>query len=124
MYKPIEVNPKSVVKIIQATFPDYRRKKVRIYPANSVVFNGVNWSGGSKSVYKACAIDGNKMPNQPDMGVSAPWNNPFEGLECNIPQGFVIVEGGWFLGKVSILTIYVNPEDMPKLIEYSPTNNQ
>lgn len=50
----------------------------------------------------------------------APWDpKQVEGAKVEIPQGCVLVEGGHFCGKESILYLHVNPHDMPKFIEAS-----
>jgi hypothetical protein len=97
--------------IVKATFPDYRKHKVAVKTAEKIMFSGVNWSGGSKSEYRACTIDGRPLENMVDMGMAAPWENPYEGLWVNIPPGMVVVEGGFFCGKKMMLRITVNPGD-------------
>ena len=113
----LEIKSKDVKGIIQATFPEYRKRKVYIKPVEKVKFNDVNWSeGGSISIYKACTIDWKPLNEKIDMGIPAPWNNPFEGLEIPLPINNVIVEGGFFCGQERILYLYINPANMPKLI--------
>jgi hypothetical protein len=46
----------------------------------------------------------------------APWENVAEGKTLPVPQGYVVVRGGHVCGKASILTITVNPADMPRLL--------
>jgi len=111
------IEAKQVKNIINATFPDYRKRKVFIVPRKTVTFNGVNWSGGSRSEYRACSIDGQKQGKLVNMGQAAPWENPFEGMKVDLPLNTVIVEGGYFCGKKSTLCIYVNPENMPLLLK-------
>lgn len=112
----MEVSTKEVKDIIQATFPDYKKRKVHIEPVEKITFYGLNWSGGSKYVYRAATIEGGSLPEKLDMGAIAPWRNPFEGVTANLPQGCVVVQAGWFCGKTVTATIYVNPNDMPKLL--------
>jgi hypothetical protein len=100
--------------IIRATFPQYKKHSVYLSAAESVSLSSLNWSGGSRSEYRACTSDGKPIPNKFNMSAPAPWENPFEGLQCNIPQGVCIVSSGFFCGKQSTLHIYFNPADMPK----------
>lgn len=112
----IEAATKDVREIVKATFPDYKRKKVIIQASETVTFFDLNWSGGTKSEYRACTVEGRPLPSNYNMGGPAPWNNPFEGMTVNLPPGAVIVKGGYFCGKVSLLYIHVHPSNMPKLL--------
>jgi len=112
----LQIATKEVKHLVKATFPNYKRHKVVITASETVTFHDVNWSGGSKSEYRACTIDGKPMETKVNMGGPAPWNNPFEGKTVSIPPGFVVVQGGHFCGKTSMLYIHVHPENMPKLL--------
>ena len=106
---------KQVKSIINATFPDYRKRNVFIKESDTVTFYDVNWSGGTRSEYRACTIDGKPLQTMVNMGGPAPWANPFEGLKVNIPPGMVVVSGGHFCGKVATLSITINPLDVKLL---------
>ena len=112
----IEVKAKDLKPIIKATFPNYRKRLVYIKPTTKVTFHGLNWSGGSRSEYRACTVYGKPLPNKVDMSIPAPWNNPYEGLSVDLPPEAVIVEGGHFCGKTSTLRINVHPDNIPKLL--------
>lgn len=109
----ITVETKQVATIARAV--DYRRRKVWIQPCEHMTMQGVNWSGGSRNTYTAIDLETGRQAT-PNTGAPAPWNNPFEGLEVAIPKGIVIVRTGFFCGKPSMMTIYVHPENMPKLL--------
>lgn len=102
--------------IISATFPGYKKRQVYVVATDAVTLGGLNWSGGSRTEYKACTTDGQPIPNKVNMAAPPPWENPFEGARCEIPQGVVIVQGGCFIGKPATLFINCNPADMPKWI--------
>ena len=110
-----QIPSKQVKHLINATFPEYRKRTVFISASDKTTIRDVNWSGGTKSVYKACSLDGRPLKTTVNMGGPASWENPFEGLEINIPPGMVIVQGGHFCGKPSTLFITINPVDMPLL---------
>ena len=112
----IEVATKDLKHIVRATFPEYKRKKVIVVATENVTFHDVNWSGGTKSIYKACTVDGRPVASKVDMGGPAPWENPFEGKTVALPEGAMVVQGGYFCGKVSLLYVYVNPANMPKFL--------
>lgn len=112
----IKVKAKDVKHIIQATFPDYRKRDVIIDAREMVTLHDLNWSGGTKSEYRACAIDGETNSRRLDMGRPAPWANPYEGLTVPIPIDCVVAEAGYFCGKPRTMRLYVNPANMPKFI--------
>jgi hypothetical protein len=113
------VKTKDVAQIVRATFPEYRKKQVAIWPGETVTFHDVNWSGGTKSEYRACTLDGKDARSGPDMGYAPPWANPFEGKSVEIPRGYCVVKGGHFCGKTATLYIHVHPADMPALLAHS-----
>jgi len=113
----LELKSKDVKPIINATFPKYRKRKVIITVTNKVTFYDVNWHGGTKSEYRACTVAGEPIKSKVNMGVPAPWNNPYEGLEIDLPKNAVIVESGYICGKARTLCIYVHPDNMPKLLK-------
>jgi hypothetical protein len=115
--REMEYPAKNFRAIIDATFPDNKKRTVRVVAQEQVTFYGLNWSGGSKNEYRACTIDGRPIESKYDMSAPAPWNNPFEGKTVSIPVDAVIVFGGFFCGKRRQLTIYVHPQNMPKWIE-------
>lgn len=107
----------TVAPIVRAAFPDYRRKKVSVKAAEAVMLQDLNWSGGTRSIYRAVALDGSQTGGD-TLGHSQrhPMDNQAEGASVPVPQGFALVRGGDFCGKPSLLTIYVNPADMPRLL--------
>lgn len=120
----IELASKDVAQIIRATFPSYRKRKVRIVPSDSVTVYDLNWSGGTRNEYRACTLNGERLGSLARFNAMAPWDNrQIEGATLPIVQGAVVVEGGFFCGKESTLRIHVHPADMPKYLpEPSPHN--
>jgi len=112
----LTVSTKDVRHIVKATFPSYKRRQVVIKTSETVTFHDLNWSGGSRSEYRACSVDGKPIDSRVNMNGPAPWANPFEGKQITLPVGAVIVEGGYFCGKTSMLYIHVHPENMPKFL--------
>jgi hypothetical protein len=116
MRQAIELKPADVKAIVNATFPDYRRKKVWVYAAETVTLYDLNWSGGARAEYRTCTLNGQPAGSAAKYNAMAPWDNVAEGKTLPVPQGFVVVRGGHFCGKASILSITVNPADMPRLL--------
>ncbi len=115
---PIKVksNEKGIREIIAATFPSYKRHHVYLVPTTSITLSDLNWSGGTRTEYRACTIDCRPIMATVDMNSPAPWDNKFEGKTVELPINTVIVQGGYFCGKVAMLRINVNPENMAKLL--------
>jgi hypothetical protein len=66
--------------------------------------------------YRACTLNGQFAGSTDKHNAVAPWENRAEGATIPIPQGHVVVSCGHFCGKPSMLSIYVHPVDMPKLL--------
>ena len=118
---PIEIKQwqrdATISHIVAATFPSYRRRKVIIRAAESVTLSDLNWFGGTRSEYNTCTIDGQPVGTSAKYNAMSPWDTrQIEGRELPIPQGMIVVRGGHFCGKESLLTIYVNPADMPRYL--------
>ena len=116
MINAIYIDPKQAAPIIRATFPSYNGKHCKIRAQDRVTFNGLNWSGGSRSTYRACRLDGTPIESQHDMSAPPPWSNPFEGKTVSIPAGCAVVEHSIFCGKDMGLTIYAPPADVAPLL--------
>jgi hypothetical protein len=120
-HPPIEITnwPKDrgIALIVKATFPSYKRKKVLVRASETITFSDLNWSGGTRSEYRACTLAGHGLGSMDKYHALAPWDpRQVEGQSVPIPQGSVVVRGGYFCGKESLLTIHVNPADMPKYL--------
>ena len=107
----------SVAAIVKATFPSYKRKKVYIRASETVMFQDLNWSGGTRSEYRACTLDGQPAGSMDRYHALAPWDSrQVEGQSVPVPAGMIVVRGGHFCGKESILCLHVNPADMPRYL--------
>ena len=116
----IHVKPNDVLQIVSATFPEYHGMKVKIQAAERVTLSDLNWSGGTRSQYRGCTLDGRKTGGADTGNMQPPWANQYEGAVVPIPPGMCLVMHSHFCGKDSGLTIYVHPSDMPK---YLPSGN-
>jgi hypothetical protein len=117
--KTFHVEPKDVQNIIRATFPNYAGKKVSVQGAEEVMITDLNWTGGSRTRYAACTLDGQPTGNADAGNAAPPFRNPVEGKTVPIPQGFALVAHVMFCGKDLGLRIHVNPADMPKYLPVS-----
>jgi hypothetical protein len=87
MREPIELKPADVKHIVAATFPDYRRKKVWVYAAETVTLHDLNWSGGTRAEYRTCTIDGQSAGTAAKYNAMAPWDNIAEGKTLPVCRG-------------------------------------
>lgn len=121
MLPAIKVARQDVAAIVAATFPSYKGRKFRIAAKDAVSLQDLNWSGGTRSQYRGCTLDGKSSGAADGYNARAPWDNPAEGATIPIPVGFALVEHVIFCGKDLGLRIYVNPADMPKLLPNAET---
>ena len=119
MRDPIAVKRADILALINATFPDYRGRKFKVIASGRVFFSDLNWSGGSRSQYRACTLDGKLTGTMDKYNHAHPWDHQAEGKTCEIPRGACVVRHSIFCGKDTGLTVYIHPEDMPKLLPVS-----
>lgn len=101
-----------IAAIVKATFPDYRKRKVRLYADDVITLHGLNWSGGSRAEYRACTVQGRFVGSTERYAQMHPMNNVAEGATLPVPPGIAVVEGGTFCGKTATLRITVNPRTL------------
>lgn len=105
-----------VAKLVHAAFPGYRKHTIYIWYNGTVTLTDINWSGGCRSEYYAMTLDGELTGGSQKYSQMAPWNNPAEGMELPIPEGFVVVEGGQSGRETATVKIHINPLDISKLL--------
>lgn len=106
MNEVVRVTRKQVAPWLAATFPEYRGRKLRVHVAERVTFYDTNWSGGTRSEYRAVREDGRSTGR---LAVPAPWANPVEGATVDLPQDTVLAEHTVFCGKDAGVCFYVHP---------------
>ena len=110
----------TVRRIVNATFPSYRKRKVWVRASESVSIYNLNWDGGSRNEYRACSIEGRAGGSLDRFKDYAPWD-PRQIHNQSVPllPGAVVVQGGTFCGKDATLTIHVHPSDMPRYLAHT-----
>lgn len=116
MFDRTPVKRDAVAPHIRATFPDYKGRKFWITPARSVTLHDLNWAGGTRNQYRTCTLDGRGIGGSERYALMAPWENPAEGVDLALPQGFIVVMHGVFMGKETGVTLYVHPDDLARLL--------
>lgn len=105
-----------IKEILQATFPDYNGRKIKIkteFPSSLHSY----WSGGSKRYFRFYQPATGKLFHINDL--DAPWIQYKENREFNpemIPDSVILVEHRYFCGENLGITIYVKEPDY-KLLE-------
>jgi hypothetical protein len=116
MRQAIYVTGDMVAPIVRGSFPAYRGKKFQVEATETVTLRDLNWSGGTRSEYRVCTIDGQPIGSTAKFAAMAPWDNPAEGATMPIVPGTAVVEHIMFCGSDLGLRIYVHPADMAPLL--------
>jgi len=102
-------SPKEIAAICKSL--GYRRKKYALYVTERVTLQGLNWSGGSRSVYTAIDL-ATGHASTPNLSRPHPMNNAAEGVTVELPSGTALAKTGTFMGKPSMLYLYVRPDNL------------
>jgi hypothetical protein len=121
-------------QVIQRAFPSYRKLNcfVTTFPEAGVNINSY-WDGGSRREYALVELSTMQRKSLPTNSLPyfdkasrgmANLENPAVSTDHvgnitlkYLPVNFVLVEAGTFCGKSATAFVYVNPENMPKLLE-------
>lgn len=105
----------SVERIIKASFPDYRGKKVQIKVSQGAIDTRSYWDGGSRDYFtfvNLASMQSLAVPAQ------SAFDRPVAGADSvMLPAGFVCVRHSIFCGKDAGITILVHPDNAPMLID-------
>lgn len=102
-----------VLRVIRAVDQSYRKHKAIVLAYHRIEMNDTYWSGGSRFSYHAVNL------RTFQVGSAAQHAPPQFGGKTpvvDIPEGVVIVKVGTFCGKTAAATVYVNPDNLPKLL--------
>ena len=96
-----------IVKIVQASFPDNHKPAVSVEVFTPRNLNSY-WDSGSKDEYVFVRLEDHKA-------VEIPTSHPYYDRRVELtqlPEGVVLVHGGYFCGKKIQLTIYTRPDGL------------
>ena len=110
--KTFKLNKAQAKPILDATFPDYKGRTIKIEFTEQVHFYDTNWSGGTCNRYAAIRSDGFHL----NLRAPAPWDNYIEGTKAVLPVDALVVEWSHFCGKDCGITIYAHPDNLPKML--------
>ena len=117
MHTTIKIKKAEARHLINATFPDWKGRKIQVDVSGVVYLCNLNWDGGSRSQFRACTLEGRRTGSMDSYNQTAPWLHEAEGAKINIPEGHCVIRHSICMGKDCGLTIHINPNDAPKWIE-------
>ncbi len=113
MFKTVALKDFPKLKaIVKLADPNYRKRKVFVQTEVAAELSNTYWDEGSRSTYHGVRLDPAKrevkaFPQYDPPQFGGPRTAPTMPLE----PGYVVVETGFFCGKVSTATIHMHPED-------------
>jgi hypothetical protein len=96
--------------IVKLVYPNYTGRKFFLEFKDKITFWDTNWSGGTKNNYRFVKKDGQTA----EFNAPAPWCNPVEGMEIELPDDVLVIKEGFFCGHEMGITIIANPNFAPK----------
>lgn len=101
-----------VKRLIAATFPEYRGRKIKARLWRGPMRLENYWDGGTRSYYRAVRVTDGAVA---DFGT----DNPFLASAhepVDLPVGVILVEHTIFCGRDSGLTVWMRPENDAALV--------
>jgi hypothetical protein len=107
---PVRRSDPMIRRILAATFPDYRGRKVRISLVDDRPISlDYHRSGGSRDVARMVRIADGAIGAP---ALSSPWNDSGAVV---VPPGHLLVVHSHFLGSDAGIAIYGRPDSLPAL---------
>jgi hypothetical protein len=110
----LSITDSLVKRILQATYPSYRGRKITLvaqsYPLNVKSY----WDGGSRSFFMFLRLDTFQAVAMP---AQSAYDAQGRGADSvTLPEGIACVEHCIFCGKDTGIRIHVNPANITKLL--------
>jgi hypothetical protein len=106
-------NAPEVQEIAKVAFPDYNGKKFSVAQFQGPMDLASNWDGGSKRYYAVVNLSTMRTAEVPESGT---MHTGGTYRITTLPPNMAVVAHSIFLGKDSGITIYVNQENLSKLL--------
>jgi len=100
-----------VKRLILAADPTYRKRTAALTVASEVALRGTYWSGGTRATYTAVNI-ATRQSQTAEQYAPPQFGGPKEVPTVALPPGAVIVQTGFFCGKVSTAQVFIHPQDL------------
>ena len=102
-------------RLIQAAFPDYRKKSAFLSAATDVTLSGTYWDGGSRNEYAAIDLATGRNAGAPQYDPPQ-FGGPRTDPRVQLPVGVAIVRAGTFCGKPATAHVYLHPDNVARLL--------
>ena len=102
-----------VKQIAQAAFPDYKGRSFSVLPFRGGMDLSSYWSGGSRDYYNVINLTTLRSAEIPQGG-SGHGDAPYR--ISTLPDNMAVVKRTYFQGKDLGITIFVNPENLSKML--------
>ena len=103
-----------VRRILNATYPNYRGRKISLVPQSYPLNVKSYWEGGSRSYFVFLRLD---TFQQAAMPAQSAFDAQIQGAEAvTLPENVACVEHCIFCGKDAGIRIHVNPSNVTKLL--------
>ena len=96
----------------------YRRKKVSVVVTESVTLHTLNWDSGTRNIYHAVSLEGSNETRLASACQTHHMFNEHEGARVALRPGIAIAQTGTFMGNVSLMSLYVHPDNVPAHLEH------
>lgn len=116
MIHGIKVKKSEVREVIKAALPNYKGRRITVYPQSSVGLHNLNWCEGTRSRYIAVNLTDLSTIQNEAINQIAPWENGYEGQRLEVPDGVAIVKHTIFQGCHEFVDIIVNGDNFPNLL--------
>jgi hypothetical protein len=104
----------TIARILRATYPDYRGRKIFVQATTFPIDVRSWWDGGSRSYFSFLNLATFQTAAMP---AQSAFDKQIKGADqVTIPPGIACIEHVYFCGKDCGIRIYVNPENLAKLL--------
>jgi hypothetical protein len=113
----VSINDPLIRRILKATYPAYRGRKIRIVPQRYPLNCKSYWEGGSRDYFAFVRLDTFAVASMP---AQSAFDKDIRGAESvTLPSGVICVEHSIFCGKDVGIRIHVNPENLVSMLPAS-----
>lgn len=111
---PASKTDATIARILRATYPDYRGRKIFIIPQSAPLNVRSYWEGGSRSYFQFLNLATFATVAMP---AQSGFDRPIRGADSvTLPLGVICIEHCYFCGKDCGIRIHVNPANLTAML--------